>query len=348
MKKILLLFFALVISLAVFSACDEDSKPSSTPENNNQSSQPDESHPEGSRPDVNQSEFEIESEPDLAPESDSFEDSTPEESDASIESDDPSEASSREEVLPIETGMAFSKASTSYRIAYTKVHAVVPTLKCVVSPEIGITAVYNGRNTQFFDAVTGLYYSYRAGDYTRPCPKGFLSATGTNVVHFIRDEVTGEVTLIKERCTYEEVVRNVIYSSFDRKTYGCYSYGSGNDLYKFDGNSYVICRYAETESSVYEEWWENGFVDFDSKAYGKYGVMKGGEIVIPFEYDSILSYQTADEKGVYACQKDGRTYYLSSDGENLTPEGFACGAAPYQNRAWVFNDEGFGFILEFR
>ena len=82
---------------------------------------------------------------------------------------------------------------------------------------------------------------------------------------------------------------------------------------------------------------------------GKYGLVNNGKIIIPFEYDYMESYDDwgTNTVGVVLTVKDGRTYYLSTDGTNLTPDGFDCGSEPFNDRAWVFND-GQGYIIEFR
>jgi hypothetical protein len=82
---------------------------------------------------------------------------------------------------------------------------------------------------------------------------------------------------------------------------------------------------------------------------GKYGLVNNGRVVIPFEYDYMESLDgwNVNTVGVVLAIKDGRTYYFSTGGTNLTPEGFDCGSEPVNNRAWVFND-GQGYIIEFR
>ena len=71
------------------------------------------------------------------------------------------------------------------------------------------------------------------------------------------------------------------------------------------------------------------------------------KIIIPFEYDFITTTQTEGQPlGVYLAIKDGKSYYISSEGRNLTPDGFDCGSQPFNDRAWVFNGSQ-GYIIKF-
>ena len=109
-----------------------------------------------------------------------------------------------------------------------------------------------------------------------------------------------------------------------------------------------------SDLTIYEQTDKNGNVDFycftqDSFvpciSNGKYGIVNNGVVTTPFEYDYIQSHQEGSV-GVYLAVKDGKIYYINSNGTVLTPEGFTCGSAPCGNRAWVFQGDK-GFVLEF-
>lgn len=242
-----------------------------------------------------------------------------------------------------------ARAAKSYRVCYTKESALSAT-DCITNCTIKITAIYDGSVTRFFDAVNGTYYHAVAGKYLYPCCEGtFLagdldSHNGNYSIKFARDKddstIVTYTTNDHDGHGNEDI--NAIYCAADQKVY-FYDHA----LYRVDGDGGVVCRYYSGASPL-DAYLQDGYVAdiIDDSAMGKYGIVKNGEIIVPFEYDLILSGQDEEGVGVYMAEKDGKTYYISSDGTVLTPDGFDCGSQPCKNRAWVFDGEN-GYMLEF-
>lgn len=220
--------------------------------------------------------------------------------------------------IPEITVGVFQKDAKSQRIAFTKVSAL-SAKKCVTNPETGMTAIFDGEITRFFGAIKGEFDKAVYGKYLLPDGIEFA---------------LGEIGL--------GYCENAYFSTVDAAVYHL-----DGTLSCFTQESSVVCRKLETDYSPAENWLDNKPIDIDRSKLGKYGVVKNGKTVIPFEYDSIFTYATDEEVGVYRCVKEGRTYYISSSGYNLTPDGYSCGSEPFGNRAWVY-DGSQGYILEFR
>lgn len=247
-------------------------------------------------------------------------------------------------------GYNFARSASGYRIAYTKESALNAT-ECVTNIVLGITAIYDGSVTRFFDAVNGTYYYAASGRYLYPCYEGSFLAGDLNgfnsdySVTFTRgkdgyneNEVT--VTLNDHAGHGIEYNYTAIYAEFDKKIYAY-----DQELYRVIGA--ISCRYYAASGSLLEGYDVETSFSVDEAKLGKYGVASNEGIIIPFEYDMIVTGQNSEgDSGVYLAIKDGRSYYFSSDGTNLTPDGFDCGSQPFGNRAWVFED-GQGYILEF-
>ncbi len=244
------------------------------------------------------------------------------------------------------------RAATSYRIAYTKESALQATA-CIsnVAMDVPVTAVYDGSVTRFFHAVKGTFYHAVPGKYLYPCCNGFLSGdmskfNGNYAVMFEFDD-EGEVTVTDEHFGHGRI-DNVydFYSSTDGCAYACFSDLENKLLLRYLEDNFVICREYLGEASV-ESADEDGVFALDESQLGKYGLVKNDTVIIPFEYDYMVTAYGGNTVGVVMAQKDGRTYYFSTNGTNLTPDGFDCGAQPYYDRAWVYED-GQGYILEFK
>ncbi len=307
MKRILIFSFALLFVLLC--SCGEfESGDKAVSEASKASS----SAPESSKP---QKEWYEDDESDAS----KPEISTPSQEESDDTSDEESEDTSTpdEVVIPEITVGIFKKDAKGHRIAFTKVSALNAT-KCATNPISGMTAIFDGEITRFFGAVKGEFDKAVYGKYLLPVEDEF---------------VTGELS--------EDLSSKAFFSTVDNAVF----FFEGSLSY-FSTESSVICRKLESDFSFVENWTENKPITIKSHELSKYGVVKNGKTVIPFEYDSITTYAAEDEVGVYRCIKDGRTYYFSSSGYNLTPEGFTCGSEPFKNRAWVYEGSQ-GYILEF-
>lgn len=249
------------------------------------------------------------------------------------------------------------RPATSYRIAYTKESALQAT-DCIsnVAMEVPITAVYDGKVTRFFHATKGTFYHAVPGKYLYPCCNGFLSGdlnsfNGNYAVMFEFDE-EGNATVSNEHFGHGGFDNAYdFYCEADGCTYLWIPGVDGDFLAPYLEGNLVICREYLGEQNVTSAFKNNEF-DLEHGDLGKYGLVKNDTIIIPFEYDYMVTvYGDADSPannvGVVLAQKDGRSYYFSTDGTNLTPDGFDCGAQPFNNRAWVY-ENGQGYIIEFR
>jgi hypothetical protein len=240
--------------------------------------------------------------------------------------------------LPKKEGFGFAKPSIGHQVVYTKVSALNAT-ECITNANIGITAIYDGSVTRFFDAVNGAYYHAVSGKYLYPCCEGTFLAGDLNdfnskySVTFTRVS-ENEVTFVtNDHAGHGVDLCDYIYCDSNKKVY---AYDS--ELYQVSGA--IPCRLYTGDSAALDSF--DGTVD--RSKLGKYGLASNQKVIIPFEYDLVI---TANENvGVYLAVKDGKSYYFSSDGFNLTPDGFGCGSQPFGDRAWVF-DGSQGYIIKF-
>lgn len=263
------------------------------------------------------------------------------------------------------------KAAKGYDVIFTNPDKL-DAISCDTAPRVNyegksVTAVYDGSNTYFYNAFDGAYLHSEKGEWTFPCCGGFYNEDKTNWIGFELDKETDEfLHIIKDNGHAHGFGREYnFYIPSTGKTYSVFSDEDGATLYEGDG-LFICIR--PTDNGILEAFnnplnpsfpTEDGkykfiidstggeFNFYDVK--GKYGLVDNGRIVIPFEYDYMESYDgwETNTAGVVLAVKDGRTYYFSTDGTNLTPDGFDCGSEPFNDRAWVFND-GQGYIIEFR
>jgi hypothetical protein len=242
----------------------------------------------------------------------------------------------------------FAKAAKGYSIAYTKT-SPLQAVECLTSVSGGITAIYDGAVTRFFDAVNGTYYHALYGRY-EPCdlnwmdvlnPGEFVDGDYEQIIRFTRtseNNVTfdlDEFVISAHDFSYEAV-----YSEADKRVYVV-----DLDLSGIKGQ--MPCRLYTAEKSPLEIFDGTDAPVIDESKLGKYGVASDEKVIIPFEYDFITTTQTEGQPlGVYLAIKDGKSYYISSEGRNLTPDGFDCGSQPFNDRAWVFNGSQ-GYIIKF-
>lgn len=236
----------------------------------------------------------------------------------------------------------FERSAIGYNVVYTKTSAL-QAKSCVTHFDIGITAIYDGSVTRFFDAVNGTYYAAVSGKYLYPCcENSFISGDLNDVnwkysVSFNRPN-ENEATIVMNGHTGECGGHyEFVYSATDKRVY---AYDSS--LYGIKG--ITPCRYYD--GSVMS-CFDGADVDIIEAELGKYGLASNERVIVPFEYDLIATEQnSAESVGVFLAIKDGRCYYFSSEGRNLTPDGFDCGSQPFGDRAWVF-DGSQGYIIKF-
>lgn len=241
--------------------------------------------------------------------------------------------------LPKIDGYVFNKAAIGHQTVYTKVSALNAT-ECITNCNVGITAIYDGSVTRFFDAVNGAYYHAVSGKYLYPCCVGSFLAGDLNdfnakySITFTRVGETEVTFVMNDHAGHGiDLSYNSLYCESNKKVYAY-----DQELYRVHGA--MPCRMYTGDSESL------GSIDasVDESKLLKYGVASNEKVIIPFEYDLIV---TANENvGVYLAVKDGRCYYFSSEGRNLTPDGFDCGSQPFNDRAWVFNGSQ-GYIIKF-
>ncbi len=260
------------------------------------------------------------------------------------------------------------KAAKGHDVIYTnpdKIDAV----SCDTAPgsvySKSVTAVYDGSNTYFYNAFDGTYLHSEKGEWTFQCCGGFYNEDKTNWIGFELDKDTDEFLHIIKDNGHAHGFGGVhnYYIPSTGKTYSVYHDEGGATLYEGDG-LFICIRLTDKEilegfnnpmnpSYPREDGKYTFLLDLPNvsfpKVEGKYGLVDNGKIIIPFEYDYMESLDGwgTNTVGVVLAVKDGRTYYFSTDGTNLTPDGFDCGSEPFNDRAWVFND-GQGYIIEFR
>lgn len=300
---------------------------------------------------------------------DQWVESAPQEVSSSIVSDVSSEVSDDEQstesddmtgaILDVEGAVTNfpERAATSYRIAYTKESALQAT-DCIsnVGMEVPVTAVFDGKVTRFFHATKGTFYHAVPGKYLYPCCNGFLSGdldsfNGNYAVMFEFDE-EGNATVSNEHFGHGGFDNAYdFYCESDGCAYVWIPDLDGDFLAPYLEGNLVICREYLGDQNITSAF-KNNELNLEHSDLGKYGLVKNDTIIIPFEYDYMVTvYGDADSPannvGVVLAQKEGRSYYFSTDGTNLTPDGFDCGSQPFNDRAWVY-DDGQGYILEFR
>ncbi len=326
---------------------------SSTQESVPEESVPEESVPEQSLPEVSEPE---ESEPDLS----EPEVSEPEEFDPDYSYDDYE--------WDYTKGFVPFNAAKGYKIVYTKVKPI-NAVSCTMTD--GVAAVYDGKITRFFDALTGEFYTSEIGKWEPvPCGDGFL-LNNSDTRHTDWSTVPANVPMIyfdfQASLVDNKYVRELVSIDYDRD----HGHGFDSEYYLYDGDTEIIYKVTAGDDvpsyylggeglftcTLWEDLSKKKVYDFfETEAYQtfkaelpskKCGLVTNESIIIPFEYDYISDIDRSSyEVGVVMAVKDGKTYYFASDGTNLTPEGFDCGTEPLSNRAWVFKD-GYGWIIEF-
>ncbi len=359
MRKIVCLLLCLAFSLLLLASCDDQAVDPSQAESSayTESSQVSGTKPwyETSRPEGYVSGG-ISADPGEASQPEEI--SRPEDASQPEDVSRPDDTGNEEGSIGVYEGNVFSRPASSCKIVFTKENPVV-TLACATG--FGVTAQYDGSVTRFFGAFNGEFYCAYPGKYLYPCSTCYCFVAGDynsqNHQSTIKFHIPKEFT--DEALTHEKVPHdghgygNTVrfYSVSEEKVYVYRHSEGGRSLDVYNNVGAVICRTYTHSGSVKEAWEaidsEDGWLDLDEAKLGKYGVINNGALVIPFEYDAIRSYAW-DSIGVFACYKDGRVYYISSNGANLTPEGYAAGSEPCENRAWVYEDDGQGYIIEFK
>ena len=232
------------------------------------------------------------------------------------------------------------KAAKGCKIVFTKNS---PVYAEICNTAGTVCAIYDGAITRFFNAITGEYYCSEYGKWTEKCCRGFYNENRRLWIgfEFDKDYDTFVSSYKSDGHAHGYGLPFNFYLTTDQKTYVYTGDEGGYELYYGEG-VFICCEWNSSDLSVFEN---QTFDTFSESVGRKYGLAENGRVIIPFEYDSIQTYNY-DGVGVVVAVKDGKTYYFSTDGTNLTPEGFDCGAQPYENRAWVFKD-GQGYIIEF-
>lgn len=242
--------------------------------------------------------------------------------------------------------------AVGYSIVYTKSSAL-NAWRCYTNPAHEITAVFDGSVTRFFDAVTGDYFHAEHGEWTIYCCNGFYNVEDKGegmLLSFHFDKDTGAFDHVeKDYHGHGTGYEYNFYSPINMKTYSYVGDEQGGVLYECEG--LFICRDMTNAYSLSDAYL-NGEFDLSKIRTSKFGLTKNGQVVIPFEYDNMAFLSSnwhenmPSTVGVVVAEKDGRFYYFSTNGTNLTPDGFDCGSEPYGDRAWVFED-GQGWIIKF-
>ncbi len=259
-------------------------------------------------------------------------------------------------------GSGFKYNATGYEVKLT--FADVVNAKNIEAHNVyEIVAIYDGKRTHVFNCSTGELLASQDGQFLGyACNNGgFMEGAPdtTNGKRCIYYEEREHAIYLEEGHWHEGGARKLpVYYTEDKKTayfpYGENDYGYGYGGYSIrNQNNYAACRYAEINKNIDKAVakWED-VVNVDT--IGKYGVVFGGETVIPFEFDKIDTFQGRRGYydaaipcfGVYRAVKDGKTYYYSTNGTNLTPDGFVCGSQPRENRATVYDGKKL-FVIEF-
>lgn len=358
MKKILTLITACALTLLVFAACTNDAEESSAPEAESSAF---EQSDVASKPwydnVVSTGELSLPQNDNSTGQPTPDEESTPEQSipEASLPDEEQSTPDTDSNEIESALNGIGLKSASGCRIAFTKESALVAEA-CFTNTNIGVTAIFDGAVTRFFGAVNGEYYIALYGEYLAPCHDGFYdisSGKRGDFVEFKFDENGKFISADENNHIHTDTPNEIVfYSPFNKKAY-CYDvYSDHSRLFVYeDGEGAAICRELMLNCDI-EADWKNNSLAIDESSLGKYGLVEDGEIIIPFEYDSISTYlgqsdlATGNSVGVVRAEKDGRFYYISTSGYLLTPEGFDCGSQPFADRAWVFNG-GQGYIIEF-
>lgn len=246
------------------------------------------------------------------------------------------------------------RAAVGYDIVFTK-NSALNALSCYTNPNSEITAVYDGSVTRFFDAITGEYYHTEFGKWTYKCCGGFYNeeilTENSKWIRFLFEKDTD--VFIKAEIDYHAHGGGAVINFYSPITAKTYSFHGAEDGYLlYEGQGAFICREMKNNYDVVTQY-SNGSFDVTQVELGKYGLTNNGKVVIPFEYDNMAFYRvdwgdrTDATVGVVVAEKDGRVYYFSTNGTNLTPDGFDCGSEPCGDRAWVYED-GQGWIIKFR
>lgn len=245
-----------------------------------------------------------------------------------------------------------AKTAQGYDIVFTKSSALnaknCETAARYNRPECAVTAIYDGSSTHFYNATSGEYYQSERGHWSVVCCGGFYSENKSEWIYFEFDKDTDEFLYAVKVDGHAHGFGPTynFYVPSTGKTFVCDTNETAAKLY--EGVGTFICTRVSSEEEVLD-YAANSMETDPPNIDGKYGLVNNGRVVIPFEYDYMESLDdwNVNTVGVVLAIKDGRTYYFSTGGTNLTPEEFDCGSEPVNNRAWVFND-GQGYIIEFR
>lgn len=242
--------------------------------------------------------------------------------------------------------------AVGYNVVYTK-ESALNAWRCYTNPAHEITAIFDGSVTRFFDAIDGDYFHAEYGEWTVYCCNGFYNVEDKGeglLLSFHFDKDTGAFDHVeKVPHGHGTGYEYNYYSPITMKTYSYVGDEQGGVLYECDG--LFICREMTSAYDIADAYL-NGEFDLSKIRTSKFGLTKDGQIVIPFEYDNMAFFSSnwhenmPSTVGVVVAEKDGRFYYFSTNGTNLTPDGFDCGSEPYGDRAWVFED-GQGWIIKF-
>ncbi|MBR5278646.1 MAG: hypothetical protein IKU23_05195, partial [Clostridia bacterium] len=263
-------------------------------------------------------------------------------------------------------GTSFDFNATGYEIE-TTVEKNIKAKKMEVNPAYEVVAVYDGKFTHFINYTNGeILFTQEDMFLGKACNNGGFKKGDV-------DAIDGDGN--EDVCVFFESKHDILqaaveedhwheggerlptpYYSEDKKT-AYYVHIGQRYLYNKYGfcalNNYVPCQYAEINKNLDHAILKlEDIVNLDT--VGKYGVVFGGEAVIPFEFDLIDTYQGGNTRygideprlGVFRAIKDGKTYYYSTNGTNLTPDGFVCGTQPRENRATVYDGKKI-YVIKF-
>ncbi|MBR6563028.1 MAG: hypothetical protein IKK70_03730 [Clostridia bacterium] len=362
MKKLIaiLILSALIISLA---ACGGDSLGASSgiSGDTNESEKTNESNGTNESSEINESGEAGADDSSESSDGDSYESSDDTQDNDSSIGDDISQGDSEnsdvsgddgEKTLEILKSRFPEKDAVGYKTFYTK-ESALNAWRCYTNPTYEITAIFDGSVTRFFDAIDGDYFHAEHGEWTIYCCNGFYNVEDKGegmLLSFHFDKETGDFDHVEK--VYHGHGTGFEYNYYSPITMKTYSYTGdeqGGVLYECEG--LFICRNM-TSSYDLADAYLNGEFDISKIQTSKFGLTKDGQIVIPFEYDNMAFFSSnwyenmPSDVGVVVAEKDGRFYYFSTNGTNLTPDGFDCGSEPCGDRAWVFED-GHGRIIRF-
>ncbi len=338
-KELISVFLSCALLLC-FAACSDESGGTADESlySNAGSSNSEQSKPESKPPAVSEPEGEV-----------SEESSIPKESQPVISEPEGPEG----ETSYYMAGPVSENAAQGYRIVYT-----LPETVNVVSliTQSGVCAVYDGEKTRFYSTTTGEIFCTKQGKWDSvPCGDGFWlndpneAATDWRNAPMIRFNLTdskNELEYIDYEPNHDHVATELyyLYETTSGKIYANYR----GDYHIFDlGNGIFPCVECITVDEAILESPEADSLFLKMIEGKKYGLVSNNAIIVPFEYEYMREgMYPYYQPGVVMAVKDGKTYYIASDGTNLTPEGVDFGSVLYLTRALIF-DDGQGYIIEF-